>query len=158
MNTVYYTLTSEYNGVNYISFDDVKVCKGETEVVIDASRLPNIDSNIIKVEVDFGDETPVFERNYEFRENYNILSDLIRHVYHPDTISFNIIYYPTIIITYTNFSQLIFQLTLKISKSSIFSDYKGVVVSSAQFVDDEDDSIFTVLESLNGDILNLKIK
>jgi hypothetical protein len=106
----------------------------------------------------FGDDSPNFERNYEFKDNYNILDGLIRHIYRPDTEFFSIVYYPTIIITYSNFKQLVFQLNLKISKSSVFTDYKGVVVSSIQFVDDDDDSIFAVLESLNGDILNLKIK
>jgi len=158
MNTIYYTLTSEYNSINYVSIDDVKVSKGKTEVIFDISQLPNQNSNIIRTEIIFGDSSPNFEKNYIFEENFNILREKVRHIYYPDTVNSNIIYYPTIVVTYSNFNQLIFQLTLKIAKSSILSDYRGVVVSSIQFVDDEDDSIFTVLESLNGDILNLKIK
>ena len=160
MNTVYYTLTSQYNGINHVSLEDIKVSKGKTNVIFDISKLPNINSNIIKVQLLFGDGSPDFERNYTFSENYNILEEKIHHIYYPDTDPeyFSIIYYPTIVITYSNFNQLVFQLTLKIGKSSVFSDYKGAVVSSIQFIDDENDSIFAGLESLDGDILNLKIK
>jgi hypothetical protein len=158
MNTIYYTLTSEYNGINYVDIKDIEISKGKTEVTFDLSQLSNQNSNIIRIEIVFGDGSPNFEKNYAFEENYNILSEKIRHIYYPDSEYSNIIYYPTVVVTYSNFNQLIFQLTLKISKSSIFSDYKGVVVSSIQFIDDEDNSIFTALESLNGDILNLKIK
>lgn len=160
MNTIYYTLTSNNIGINYTSLENIIVSKGETELVLKLSENLGIAQTIIKVEVDFGDESPTYERNYTFNEADNILDGLIKHVYYPDpdTTHSNIIYYPTIVITYSNFKQLTFQLTIKIAKSSVFSDYKSVVVSSIQFVDDEYDSIFAVLESFSGDILNLKIK
>jgi len=158
MNTIYYTLTSNDIGINKIVFEDIRVSKGETEIVINFSQLSNINQNIIKIEIDYGDSSPIYERNYNFNQDFNILQESVRHIYYPNQQFDNVIYYPTIIITYSNFTQLIIQLTLKVAKSSVFSDYKSVSVSSIQFVDDEDDSIFAVLESFNGDILNLKIK
>jgi len=160
MNTLNYTLTAvaENIGTSYKIVEKIKVSQGLTRVDYDLSGLYNQNLQIIKVELDFNDNSPIYTRDYSFDNTYDILQEHIIHDFHEVRDYDSVIYYPSFTITYLNFSVLTIQTPIKIKKPSFYSEHKRMVISDIQFIDDVDDSIFATLRNKNGDIINLKIK
>jgi hypothetical protein len=75
---------------------------------------------IAKIIADFNDDTPLYKEFFSYKDQENT-NKIISHTYHPSDIEYNIVYYPTFYITFANFSTLIYQAILKISKESFYS-------------------------------------
>jgi hypothetical protein len=136
--------------------DSLRKFKGETEITFDfngeGAFFP------VKIILDFNDGSPVYTRDYNFNESDFNMFEPIKHMYNPSNVEYNIIYYPTIFITYANFTKFIYQMPIKIAKDSFHSNLGKIEIASSQFIDTSDDSIFLTLDTSKGDIINLKIK
>lgn len=157
MNTLY-KLSSLYNGMDGGLEEDIRYFKGETEIFFDFSEIGSSGYSIIKIVSDFGDKTPVYIRNYNYDDSNLIINEPIKHIYLPSPNQDNVFYYPTFSIFFSNFKKFIYQTPIRITKDSFYSKYKKLTVNSAQFIDDGNDTLFVTLQSLDGDILNVKIK
>lgn len=156
MNTNY-NIPSQYNGVNIGFADVLRMFKGSTEISYNFDEISSSIQPIIKIVIDFNDDTPLLKKYFSFK-NMHSIKEIVKHTYNPSTIYQNIVYYPTIYITFSNFSTFIYQTPIKISKDSFYSGYKRLNVASCQFLDNSDNSTFIILDTPDGDILNLKIK
>ena len=157
MNTIY-TLGSQYNGTEGGKAEPVRVFKGETEITFDLTDLAEGEYSIAKIIIDFNDDTPLFIKEYTFADGQEIVSELFKRKYYPNTDNYYIVYYPTVYITYSNFNQFKYQAVVKIAKESFYSEYENLEVGAAQFVDNQQNSVFAVLDSSKGDNFNLIIK
>jgi hypothetical protein len=159
MNTLYYNLTSNENtGQSYQLKEKIKISQGLTRVQYNLNDLYQETSQIIKIEANFNDKSPIYIRDYRFDTNYDILEEPIIHDFSPVHDNDSVIYYPTVYITYLDFTILSIQTPIKIKKPSFYSEHKRMVISDIQFIDEMDDPIFATLRNKNGDIINLKIK
>jgi hypothetical protein len=140
-----------------IKINNIRYFKGITELTFNLDNLQNSFADVIKIDVDFNDGTPILIKEFNFLDKNQIL-DPITHKYKPSDTHHYIIYYPTIYITYSNFLKDIYQFPIRVSKPSFFKNQKYLSVSSCQFIDNSDNSMFVTLEDSRGDILNLKIK
>lgn len=157
MNTIY-TLGSQYNGTQGGKVEEVRVFKGETEITFDLTDLAEGEYSIAKIIIDFNDDTPLFIKEYTFVDSQRIVSELFKRKYYPNIDNYYIVYYPTVYITYSNFNQFKYQAVVKIAKESFYSEYENLEVGAAQFVDNQQNSVFAILDSAKGDNLNLIIK
>jgi hypothetical protein len=157
MNNIF-TLSAGYNGVEGTFEDNPRYFKGETELIFSFSEANSGTYDIIKIVADFNDGSPLYTKEFEYNDSKAISDIPIKHTYYPISTSDNIFYYPTFYIYYSNFKKFIYQTPIRITKESFYSKYKRLTVNSAQFVDDFDNSLFLTLQSLDGDILNTKIK
>ena len=157
MSTVY-TLGSQFNGTQGGSVEDIKVFKGETEISFDLSELAEGTYSVAKIIIDFNDGSPFLIKEYTFGDDRKIVSEIFKRTYYPDANNYYIVYYPTVYITYSNFNQFVYQSVIKIAKESFYSEYENLEIGAAQFVDNSDNSIFTILDSAKGDNFNLVIK
>lgn len=140
-----------------IRVNTIRYFKGITDVTFNLDNLVSSSNNIIKIDIDFNDGTPITTREFNFSQKKLILEP-IHHTFKPSNTHHYIIYYPTIYITYSNFQKNAFQFPIRISKPSFFKNQKHLSISSCQFIDNSENSMFVTLEDSNGDILNLKIK
>lgn len=152
-----YTIPSEYNGIEFAFGEPIRKFKGITEIFFNINAILSGNKSITKIVIDFNDDTPIYKRYFSYK-NPEEIGNVISHRYHPSDIEYNIVYYPTMYITFSNFNTLIYQATVKISKESFYSEYKRISVASCQFIDNLDNSMFLTLDTARGDILNLKIK
>jgi hypothetical protein len=157
MNTIY-TLGSQYNGTQGGKVEEVRVFKGETEITFDLTDLAEGEYSIAKIIIDFNDDTPLFIKEYTFVDSQRIVSELFKRKYYPNIDNYYIVYYPTVYITYSNFNQFKYQAVVKIAKESFYSEYENLEAGAAQFVDNQQNSVFAILDSAKGDNLNLIIK
>jgi hypothetical protein len=157
MNTIY-TLGSQYNGTQGGKVEPIRVFKGETEITFDLTDLAEGAYSIAKIIIDFNDDTPLFIKEYTFGENQGIASEVFKRKYSPNIDNYYIVYYPTVYITYSNFNQFKYQAVVKIAKESFYSEYENLEVGAAQFVDNQQNSVFAILDSAKGDNFNLIIK
>ena len=156
MNNIY-TIPSQYNGIEFSIEEPVRNFKGITEIFFNMSQILSGNYPITKIIIDFNDDTPIYKRYFSYNDPQKIES-IISHTYHPSDFEYNIVYYPTMFIIFSNFNTLIYQANVKISKESFYSEYKRISVASCQFIDNIENSIFLTLDTARGDILNLKIK
>jgi hypothetical protein len=136
--------------------DTLRKFKGETEIIFDFDGGGKFFP--VKIILDFNDGSPLYVKDYNFNESNFDIFEPIKHVYNPTNETYNIIYYPTIFITYSNFTKFIYQIPIKIAKDSFHSNLGKIEIASSQFIDTLDDSIFLTLDTSKGDIINLKIK
>lgn len=135
-----------------------KFFKGETELIIDFSNLIGITYPIIKIEIDFNDGSPMFVSEFSHTETNKLELTQIKHKYYPDSETYNLMYYPTIYVTNLIFSKFAYQMPIRISKESFYSNYENLTVASTQFVDNSANSLFLILDTAKGDNLNLIVK
>lgn len=153
-----YTLGSQFNGTQGGSVEDIRVFKGETEISFNLSELAEGTYSVAKIIIDFNDGSPLLIKEYTFGDNRKIVSEIFKRTYYPDANNYYIVYYPTVYITYSNFNQFIYQSVIKIAKESFYSEYENLEIGAAQFVDNSQNSVFTILDSAKGDNFNLVIK
>lgn len=151
----YYKLDS-YAGFGYCY--PLRIFKGETDLVIDFSNLIGITYPLIKIEIDFNDGTPNLIEEFSHTDDHKLELNLIKHKYYPDATFYNKIYYPTIYVTNLIFERFAYQLPIRISKESFYSNYQNLTVASTQFVDNSANSLFLMLDTAKGDNVNLMIK
>lgn len=147
----YYKLTT-FGGLGYIY--PARTFKGETEIVIDFSDLVGLTHPIIKIEINFTDDTDSLVKTFSFTETNKLESDLIKHTFHPSVDTYNVFYYPTITITYLDFSVFKYQMPIKIAQNSFFKECENLYIGNAQFLDDTDNSVFVVMDTAKGNIIN----
>lgn len=157
MNTIY-TLGAQYNGTQGGKVEEVRVFKGETEIIFDLTDLAEGEYSIAKIIIDFNDDSPLFIKEYTFGDTQRIVSEEFKRKYYPNIDNYYIVYYPTIYITYSNFNQFKYQAVVKIAKESFYSEYENLEIGAAQFVDNSQNSVFAILDSAKGDNFNLIIK
>lgn len=140
-----------------IKISNIQYFKGVTDITFILDDLKTSPLNTIKIDIDFNDGTPILTKEFNFLDE-NLIFDPISHRYSPSNTHHYVIYYPTIYITYSNFQKDVFQFPIRISKPSFYKNQKHLTISSCQFIDNSDNSMFVTLEDSKGDILNLKIK
>lgn len=137
--------------------EPIRYFKGFNEMSFDLSEI-NISNNpIIKLDIDFNDGSPVVTKHYNFNDPEKI-TEIITNTYYPNKDTQNIIYYPTIFIKFLNGKQFVYQCPIKISKNSLYSQFVQLDVANAQFIDNNENSLFVIFDTKMGDILNIKIK
>lgn len=156
MNTIY-NLPINFNGAEIGFVEPSRKFKGKTEITYDFEEISSGSNSIIKIIIDFNDSTPLLTKDYSFT-NKDKIKEIVKHTFIPSPQYQNIVYYPTIYVTFSNFSRFVYQTPIKIGKESFYSSYKRLNIASCQFLDNLDDSIFVTLDTSNGDILNLKLK
>lgn len=152
-----YIIPSQYNGLDAAFEEPIRKFKGTTEIFFDFKNVSVGNEQIIKIVIDFNDGGPLYKKYFSY-ENPEEMGNIISHIYHPTEFEYNIVYYPTMFITFSNFNTLIYQAIVKIAKESFYSEYKRLSLASCQFIDNEENSMFLTLDTAKGDILNLKIK
>lgn len=140
-----------------IKINSIRYFKGITDVTFIFDNLASSLSDVIKIDIDFNDGSPLLTKEFNFLDKNYILSP-VSHEFKPSDTHHYIIYYPTIYITYSNFVKDIYQFPIRVSKPSFYKNQKHLSISSCQFIDNSDNSMFVTLEDSKGDILNLKIK
>jgi hypothetical protein len=157
MNTEY-TVDPLYNGgLIAAGIEDlIRKFKGEIEITFNLKDISEGDYEIINITVDFNDNTPLYIREYNFNENIGALP--IKHKFKPSLNTYNIIYYPTIYITFSNFKRFIYQTPILIAQESFYTKYQNLNIANSQFIDNIENSMFVTFDTEYGDILNLKIK
>jgi hypothetical protein len=157
MNTIY-TLGSQYNGTQGGKVENIRLFKGATEISFDLTDLAEGTYSVAKIIIDFNDDSPLLIKEYTFGDDRRVVSEVFKRKYYPDLNNYYIVYYPTIYITYSNFNQFKYQAVVKIAKESFFSEYEILDIGAAQFLDNSQNSIFTVIDSAKGDNFNSIIK
>jgi hypothetical protein len=152
-----YNIPSQYNGINQGYVESLRSFKGNTEIVYNFDEVSSGGWPIIKIIIDFNDDTPLLIKDFSFK-NKDKIQEIVRHRYIPSKEYQNIVYYPTMYITFANFSTFVYQTPIKIGRESFYSAYKRLNVASCQFLDNSEHSTFLTLDTSKGDILNLKIK
>lgn len=156
MNKIY-TISSEYNGLSARYIEPIRVFKGMTDISYDIEGISSGNTSIIKIIADFNDGTELLSLDYSFI-NQESIKIPITHRFKPSEVYQFAIYYPTIFITFSNFTTFVYQTPLKIAKESFYSEYERLDVASCQFIDNAENSMFVIFDTGKGDILNLKIK
>lgn len=156
MNNLYILPT--YDGVNKLNEEPVRYFKGKTDIVYDLSQVESTLYTIIKINIDFNDDSPLYKEEYDYVNINKLKNNKIVHTYYPSNQNGNIFFYPTLSITFSNFDKYIYQTPIRITKESFYTKYQNVELHDMQFIDNNENSLFVTLNSINGDILNLKIK
>jgi hypothetical protein len=156
MNNIY--ILPAYDGVNLIKETPVRYFKGETEIIYDMSQIEDGIYTIVKINVDFNDGSTIYKDEYDYIDNGKLTNTKIVHKFHPSNQVSNLFFYPTLKITFSNFDTFTYQTPIRITKDSFYSKYENLELHDMQFVDNSENSLFVTLNSINGDILNLKIK
>jgi hypothetical protein len=151
-----YIIPDTFNGADREYLAELVTYKGTTGITYKFKELGS-GIPIIKIVADFNNGAPVVIRNFSYEDPNNIMEDM-NTTYEPTDSTQYIVYYPTFFIFFANFTKLVYQIPLRIAKSSFYSDYEKLTVASCQFIDDSNNSVFLTLDTLKGDILNLKIK
>jgi hypothetical protein len=157
MNTIY-NIGYQYNGTQGGLVEPIRVFKGETEISFDLRDLAEGEYSVAKIIIDFNDDSPLLVKEYTFGDDRKVVSEIFKKTYYPDISSYYIVYYPTIYITYSNFRQFKYQAVIKIAKESFYSQYENLEIGASQFVDNTQNSIFTIIDTAKGDNFNLIIK
>ena len=157
MNTIY-TLGSQYNGTQGGKVENIRLFKGESEISFDLTQLAEGDYSVAKIIIDFNDDSPLLIKEFTFGDDRKVISEVFKRKYYPDLNNYYIVYYPTIYITYSNFNQFRYQAIVKIAKESFYSEYEVLEVGAAQFLDNSQNSIFSIMDTAKGDNFNLIIK
>jgi hypothetical protein len=152
-----YKLSQKYIGLGGLAIDFVRAFKGRTLISFDVSAVHNEHNPIIKLKIDFNDNSPFLLKTYNF-DNKIEISEPISHVFYPDSNFHSVVYYPTIYIEYLNGLNFIYQCPVKMIKNSYYNDYSNLDIASCQFIDNTENHLFSVLDTGRGDILNIKIK
>jgi hypothetical protein len=156
MNNTY--ILPAYDGVISIKEAPIRYFKGETELIYDMSQIEDGLYTIIKINVDFNDGSSVYKDEYDYSNSGKLTNTKIVHKFNPSSDVDNLFYYPTLNITFSNFDIFTYQTPIRITKDSFYSKYQNLELHDMQFIDNSDNSLFVTLNSINGDILNLKIK
>lgn len=152
-----FKLTTNSFGLPIGYKEGIRVFKGETDITIDISVVHLLNNPIIKMDIDFNDDTEILTKCYDFAYPTKIAEPIV-HTFSPDKITQNVIYFPTVFMKFLNGDEFIYQCPIKISKSSFYNDYFNLNVGNAQFIDNSINSLFCTLDTAKGDILNIKIK
>jgi hypothetical protein len=153
-----YSLASTYNGLSGGIEEPIRYFKGSTEISIDLSDAAEGFFSIVKIIIDFNDNSPLVVREYTYGDPRKVVRDKFSNIYYPDPDFYHVVYYPTVYITYSNFKQFVYQMPVRISQESFYTEYKNLNIAATQFIDNQDDSTFLILDTAKGDNLNLRIK
>lgn len=156
MNTNY-IIPANFNGIDRQYYDELKTFKGPTDVTFTFTAVGSGNIPIVKIIADLNNDTPVIIRDFSYEDPEKIKEPIFAR-YEPIDSEHYIIYYPTFIIVFANFTKVYYQIPIRVGKSSFYSEYEKLTVASCQFVDNPDNSLFLTLDTFKGDILNLKIK
>lgn len=150
MDTVYTLLTS-------LSVYPIRKFKGETDIVFQLSSISVGNKNVIGIEMNFADGSQPYYRDYDFTADGTILNSNIEHTFIP-TNADNVAYYPTLTLTYSDFSQRKWQMPMFVYKESFYTGYNRLYINSTQLIDVSSNDVFAVFESSKGDTVIGKIK
>jgi len=156
MNKTY--ILPAYDKRSPIKEASIRYFKGETDIIYDMSQIENGLYTMINIVIDFNDGTPLYRDEYDYINKEKLKNTKIVHKFFPSNKVGNFFFYPTLKITFSDFSVFTYQTPIRITKESFYSKYKNVELHDMQFIDNPDNSLFVTLNSINGDILNLKIK
>lgn len=156
MNTNY-IIPANFNGTDRQYYDELKTFKGPTDVTFTFSAVASGDIPILKIIADLNNDTPVIIKDFSYDDPEKMKQPIFGR-YEPTDSYHYMIYYPTFIIVFANFTKLYYQIPIRVGKSSFYSEYEKLTLASCQFIDNSDNSMFLTLDTLKGDILNLKIK
>ena len=137
--------------------ESIRYFKGVNTLSFDLSEFHTEINPIVKLDIDFNDETEIITRYYNF-SHPNKIVDLISKTFYPNKDYQNSIMFPTFFIKFLNGEEYIYQCPIKIVKNSFFSEFSNVSISDVQFIDNTENSLFVTLDTGRGDILNIKIK
>ena len=152
-----YIIDPTYNGANSAGAETpLRSFKGSVDIIYNLSEVSQGNYEIIKIEADFNDGSPIIIKNYEFGKNLG--SELITHTLRPSNKTNTIIYYSTLYITFSNFKRFIYQTPILVAQESFYTLYKNLDIASCQFLDNSENHLFVTFDTENGDILNLIIK
>lgn len=156
MDTLF-KLSSNYQDLPIGYQEPMRFYKGVTELYFDVSELHNETNPIVKIDIDFNDNSKIISKYYNYKYPNKIIEP-VSNVYYPDVDYQNIIYYPTIFIKFLTGKEFVYQCPIKISKNSFYTEFLNIQIADAQFIDDDNNSLFVTLDTRIGDILNIKIK
>jgi hypothetical protein len=152
-----FKLSSDYIDYTFGYQEPMRFYKGVTEVSFDLSEFQNNTNPIVKLDIDFNDGSEVISKFYNFEYPYKIV-DLIKKTYYPNKDHHTFILSPTFLLKFLNGKEFVYQCPIKITKNSFFTEFSNINVTGAQFIDNEENSLFVTLDTGIGDILNIKIK
>jgi hypothetical protein len=152
-----FKLSSSYGDLPIGYQESIRYYKGVNEISFDISEVHTEINPIIKLDIDFNDGSEVLTKNYNFKF-HNTIVDVIHKTYYPDINNQNVIYYPTLFLKFLNGKDYVYQCPIKISKNSFYSEFSRIDVAGVQFIDNIENSLFVTLDTIMGDILNIKIK
>jgi hypothetical protein len=163
MNNYTLNLNPNINGTNGLNYPrNPIIFKGESKLILDLNNFKDKVHDVIQIEIDYGDNSGVHSKindKFLFTTSFSSSKAIYEHLYQPvidDNYYFR--YYLTIDIYFSNFTKYRNKFDIVIYKDSFYSLHKKLRINSAQFVDDADDSMFTVLSNDNGDKFNFIIK
>jgi hypothetical protein len=156
MNNLY--ILPVYDGVDKFFEEPVRYFKGKTDIIYDLSQIEGTSYKIIKINIDFNDDSLLYKEEFDYININKLKNNKIVHTYYPSNKHGNIFFYPTLSITFSNFETYTYQTPIRITKESFYTKYQNVELHDMQFIDNTEHSLFVTLNSINGDILNLKIK
>ena len=154
-NSFNLSLDNINNNIGYQ--EPMRFYKGITELSFNLSECNKPSNPIVKIDIDFNDGSDIISKYYNF--NYpNKITEIITNSFYPNKDTQNIIYYPTFFIKFLNGMDLVYQCPIKISKNSFYTNISNIDIAGVQFIDNTENSLFLILDTGMGDILNIKIK
>jgi hypothetical protein len=156
-------LNPSINGLNGFEYPKNPIIfKGESKLNLDLNNLKNGTHDIIQVDIDFDDKNSSdinISDKFSFTNSFSASNPIYSHIYQAvsDT-NYYFRYYLTIDIRFSNFTTFRNKFDIVVYKDSFYSLHKKFAINSAQFVDDDDNSMFVVIRNDNGDKFNFIIK
>lgn len=157
------TLNPAINGMSGLNYPrNPIIFKGETRLILDLNNLKNGIHDIIGLTIDFDDKNPLNRTivdKFLFDETFSSSEAIYTHIYEPvNDVNYYFKYYLVVDITFSNFQKFRNKFDIVVYKDSFYSLHKKFVINSAQFIDDDDNSMFTVIGNDNGDKFNFIVK
>lgn len=154
------TLNPAINGMGGLNYPrNPVIFKGETRLILDLNNLKQGVYDVIQVEIDYGDNIGNINDKFSFTNSFSSSEAIYSHVYLPSfDPNYYFKYYLNVVITFSNFRKFTNRFDVVMYKDSFYSLHKKFFISSAQFVDDSDNSVFAVIGNDNGDKFNFIIK
>jgi hypothetical protein len=153
METVYTLLSSTSD---YIF--PIRSYKGITNVTFILSSINAGNKDIININANFGNDTDIVERVYNFDSSVALHTQNLSCVLNPASFADIKVYYPRITITYSDFTRYNYEMPINIYRDSFYSAYENLNIASTQFVDVSSNDRIVIFDTGKGDGLNLIIK
>lgn len=134
--------------------------KGPLMFSVDISKANIGLHKIAKLNLSFGDDNNKSnDVSLDFINFDSLTQSVYNHIYYPtNSRSLYTNYFPTLTITFSNFKKYTYKFNLLVYKESFYDKSKRFKIDSAQFIDDNYDSVFVVVTDVNGDKFNIAVK
>ncbi len=154
MNNTFF-ITATAGSAITSSIQPVRTFKGDTDIVIDFSNIVETNIKLIKLQIDFGDNTSI-EKVYGSKED---LFTPITHTYYPSDTTYISAKRCSVSLVFSNFTIHNIVLPINIAQASFLSEYGTLTVKRAQFIDSVNvGDMFLVLESEKHNLYNATLK